>query len=104
MKESLTKAHEEIRRGTPAELLAYFTEQEPRGEFVIVIEGAPREQTSAAAAPETVYQITEKIMKESEASGIPIKKSDALKEAAARLGISKNRAYALYEEIKKERS
>ena len=43
-------------------------------------------------------------MKESEASGIPIKKSDALKEAAARLGISKNRAYALYEEIKKERS
>lgn len=35
----LTKLHEEIRRGTVAELLAHFRENEPRGELVIVLEG-----------------------------------------------------------------
>lgn len=100
----LTKAHEEIRRGTPAELLACFTEQEPRGEFVIVVEGAPQERPAAAASAETVYQITEKIINDAAAAGCVIKKSDALKEAAARLGISKNQAYALYEDGKEKRS
>ncbi|HWO94378.1 MAG TPA: 16S rRNA (cytidine(1402)-2'-O)-methyltransferase [Dehalococcoidia bacterium] len=36
----LTKLHEEVFRGTLREALAYF--QEPRGEFTLVIEGAPR--------------------------------------------------------------
>lgn len=36
----LTKVHEEIRRGTLAELRRHFTEQEPRGEFTLVISGA----------------------------------------------------------------
>jgi 16S rRNA (cytidine1402-2'-O)-methyltransferase len=34
----LTKIHEETRRGTFAELLAYFTGKEPRGEMVVVVE------------------------------------------------------------------
>jgi 16S rRNA (cytidine1402-2'-O)-methyltransferase len=34
----LTKIHEETRRGSFAELLAYFTSKEPRGEMVVVIE------------------------------------------------------------------
>jgi 16S rRNA (cytidine1402-2'-O)-methyltransferase len=34
----LTKIHEETRRGTFAELLAYFTSKEPRGELVVVVE------------------------------------------------------------------
>jgi 16S rRNA (cytidine1402-2'-O)-methyltransferase len=37
----LTKSFEEFRRGTVAELAAYYAEQEPRGEIVIVVEGAP---------------------------------------------------------------
>ena len=35
----LTKLHEEVFRGTPAEALAHF--DYPRGEFVIVVQGAP---------------------------------------------------------------
>ncbi len=36
----ISKVHEESVRGTLAEVLAHFQEHEPRGEFVIVVEGA----------------------------------------------------------------
>jgi 16S rRNA (cytidine1402-2'-O)-methyltransferase len=37
----LTKQYEEFRRGTVAELAAYYADHEPRGEIVIVLAGAP---------------------------------------------------------------
>lgn len=37
----LTKQYEEFRRGTVAELAAYYADHEPRGEIVIVLDGAP---------------------------------------------------------------
>lgn len=37
----ISKLHEETVRGTMAELLAHFQEKTPRGEFVLVVEGAP---------------------------------------------------------------
>ncbi len=36
----LTKIHEEYIRGTLAELVAHFEDTEPRGEFVVLVEGA----------------------------------------------------------------
>jgi 16S rRNA (cytidine1402-2'-O)-methyltransferase len=36
----LTKQFEEIRRGTLDELAAYYGEQPPRGEVVVLVEGA----------------------------------------------------------------
>jgi 16S rRNA (cytidine1402-2'-O)-methyltransferase len=45
----LTKLHEEIRRGTLSELRRHFEENEPRGEFTLVIAGAaPAERWSEA--------------------------------------------------------
>ena len=41
----LTKLYEELQRGTPAELLAHFTEQPPRGEITLVIGGATEAET-----------------------------------------------------------
>jgi 16S rRNA (cytidine1402-2'-O)-methyltransferase len=35
----LTKLYESVKRGTLSELLALFNEEEPRGEYVVVIEG-----------------------------------------------------------------
>ena len=101
----LTKTHEEIRRGTASDHLSYFTENEPRGEFVLVIEGAILSDMAAGngsgtATSEDVYRITEEILEESSGIG----KKDALKEAAARLNLSKNQAYALYEEAKQARN
>ena len=40
----ISKLHEECVRGTMAEGLAHFEENEPRGEFVIVVEGLVREK------------------------------------------------------------
>lgn len=40
----ISKLHEECVRGTMAEVLAHFEENEPRGEFVIVVEGLVREK------------------------------------------------------------
>lgn len=37
----ISKLHEESVRGTLQEVLAHFQQTEPRGEFVIVVEGAP---------------------------------------------------------------
>ena len=39
----LTKLHEEVLRMTLAEAVEYYAEHEPRGEFVLVIDGAPEE-------------------------------------------------------------
>ena len=36
----ISKVHEEIIRGTLSEILAHFTEHEPRGEFVLIVGGS----------------------------------------------------------------
>ena len=40
----ISKLHEECVRGTLAELVAHFTQHEPRGEFVLVVGGAGEQQ------------------------------------------------------------
>ena len=35
----ISKLHEETVRGSLAELIAHFTEKDPRGEIVIIVEG-----------------------------------------------------------------
>lgn len=40
----ISKLHEECVRGTVAEVLAHFEANEPRGEFVIIVEGLVREK------------------------------------------------------------
>ena len=44
----LTKKFEQTVRGTVAEVLGYFRENEPRGEFVIVVSGRPKERRNDA--------------------------------------------------------
>lgn len=43
----ISKLHEECVRGTLAELVAHFTQHEPRGEFVLLIGGAGEQQESS---------------------------------------------------------
>jgi len=42
----ISKIHEEHRRGTLAEVSAWYKEHEPKGEIVIVVAGAPQERKS----------------------------------------------------------
>ena len=83
----LTKLHEETRRCTLGEAVAYYTENAPKGEFVLVLEGAePREET-AVSLEDAVAQVLEL-----KAQGMRLK--DAAKEVAAHTGLSKNDLYA----------
>ena len=81
----LTKLNEEIERGTLGELTEKYNEKEPRGEYVLVVEGAPCSLESDTSlndlSPEEHVEFYEK-------SGYP--RMDAIKAAAKDRGISKS--------------
>jgi 16S rRNA (cytidine1402-2'-O)-methyltransferase len=55
----LTKLHEEIVRGTAAELAARYAETDPRGEVVLVVGGAPAPSGLDPAAVEAVRTLVD---------------------------------------------
>ena len=84
----LTKKFEEFRRGTIAELMAYYEENDPRGEYVIIVEGAGEE--AAAEVQEEVLspvELCHKLMAEG------LDKKEAMRETAKRLGLSRRDVY-----------
>lgn len=84
----LTKLHEEVVRGTLSELSAMYETTEPRGEYVIVIEGAaPAQQESMS-----LEQAAE--LARSYADG-GMKLSEACKTAAQAAGVSRKELYKL---------
>jgi 16S rRNA (cytidine1402-2'-O)-methyltransferase len=80
----LTKLHEEVFRGTLAEAIEHVDAREPRGEYVIVLGGAPPrgEPTESDVGTEV-----------DAALGAGLSAKDAAAQVAARLGISRRRAY-----------
>ena len=83
----LTKLHEETLRLTIGEAVAYYQENAPRGEYVLVVEGAPKREKSVLSLEEAVAQVLE--LKD---QGMRLK--DAAKEVAEHTGLSKNELYA----------
>ena len=82
----LTKVHEEVIRTTLTEAITRYTQDTPRGEFVLVVEGAaPTEQP-----PMTVEQ-AEALAREYLAQGMS--PSEAAKTAAAETGLKKGDIY-----------
>ncbi len=84
----LTKLHEEIVRTTLAEAVTRYRETAPRGEFVLVIEGA----APAADIPLTPEEAAEIARTYMEAG---LSTSDAAKKAAAETGVKKGDIYRL---------
>ncbi len=82
----LTKLHEETLRGTLKELWEHFRENEPRGEFVIVVEGK-------AEKPNTL-SLSEAVMIARELIESGEKPNPACKKAAEISGISKREIYS----------
>jgi len=66
----LTKLHEEIVRGTAAELAARYAEQSPRGEVVLVLGGAPAGQPELAPALDALRRLVEAGAKPRPASSV----------------------------------
>ncbi len=84
----LTKLHEEILRLNLSEALAHFSAVEPRGEFVIVVAGAPPDKASESAY--SVQDAVELVNLYRE-NGLSL--SAAAKKAADETGFSKNELY-----------
>lgn len=82
----LTKLHEEHWRGTLAEAAAHVAEREPRGEYVVVLAGAPE---PAEADDEAVRRALDV----ARAEGLSTR--DAAARVAVELGVPKRRAYEL---------
>ena len=83
----LTKLHEETRRCTLGEAVAYYQENAPKGEFVLVVAGAEPRQDTAVTLEDAVAQVLTL-----KAQGMRLK--DAAKEVAEHTGLSKNELYA----------
>jgi len=82
----LTKLHEEVYRTTLAEAVEHYTQQPPKGEFVLVIDGCTPEEkpeASVADAAQRVQQLLEEGMS----------RKDAIKQAAKELDLPKNAVY-----------
>ena len=87
----LTKLYEEIYRGRISEAIEFFTENRPRGEFVLVIEGKSDEDIkSEREALWSDLSIEEHLIKVIE-SGID--KKEAIKIVAKERGLTKKEVY-----------
>ncbi len=84
----LTKLHEEVLRTTLGQAQARYTQQEPRGEFVLVVEGAPPAQPEEVS-PEVALARVEQLRRQ----GMGL--NQAAKAAAQELGLPKNYLYNL---------
>lgn len=86
----LTKMHEQTLRMTIAEAVAYFDEHEPRGEFVLILEGAPEETVVDVDANllAAVADVQQRI-----AAGFT--QADAVKFVSADRRVKKNALYRL---------
>ncbi len=84
----LTKIHEEIVRTTLSAAITRYTADAPRGEFVLVVGGAPVEK-QAALTPEDAARIAAEYV----AQGMSV--SEAAKTAAAETGCKKGDIYRL---------
>ncbi len=84
----LTKIHEEIRRTTLGEAAAFYRENPPKGEFVLVVRGA-EPQPEGEVTLEDGLALVDKLRGE----GLSLR--DGVKRAAKELGLSRNQLYDL---------
>lgn len=82
----LTKIHETVYRSTFTEAIAHFSENPPKGEFVLIIKGKDEESEPAMTLEDAV-----KLAQKLQSGGMSV--SAAAKEAAAESGFKKGEIY-----------
>ncbi|MCB0993794.1 MAG: 16S rRNA (cytidine(1402)-2'-O)-methyltransferase [Acidimicrobiales bacterium] len=82
----LTKLHQEVWRGTLSEAGEHLAEHPPRGEYVLVLDGAPEPEEA------TDTDIIAALRQELDGGA---SRRDAAATVAARLGVSRRRVYSL---------
>ena len=84
----ISKIHEEVRRTTLEEAARYYRENTPKGEFVLVIEGAPKEETPDMTIEDAVA-FARALMEQGHSA------ADAAKQAAQASPFKKGEIYRL---------
>ena len=82
----LTKLHEEVVRTTLGGAIEKYTENAPKGEFVLVLAGAPEKEKEVATADDAAARVAQLV-----AEGMSRK--DAIKQTAKELNLPKNVVY-----------
>ena len=82
----LTKIHEEVLRGKISEMIEYYREKSPKGEYVLVIEGASETEEEEITL-EKACEMAQKLITDGK------KASEACKEIAKLTGFSKSEIY-----------
>ncbi len=82
----LTKLHEEALRMTLGEAQEYYAQTEPRGEYVLIIDGAPKVEDQAPSLEDCVARVLD--LRD---NGLSLK--DAVKQISKDAGIAKNVLY-----------
>lgn len=83
----LTKLHEEVLRLTLDGAVAYYETQPPRGEYVLIVEGAPKQQESGPVSEEEALMRVQALLAEG------LSRKDAVRQVAAETGLAKNQLY-----------
>ena len=83
----MTKIHEEVLRGTISDMIDYYKERQPKGEYVLIVEGAQKKE-------DTVYTIEDAVTFAKEQINDGVKTSEACKAAASKFGFSKSDIYS----------
>ncbi len=84
----LTKLHEEVVRTTLGQAVEKYQQNPPKGEFVLVLAGAPVPEAEEASSEDALQRLSRLI-----ASGLS--KKDAVKQTAKELSMPKNVVYDL---------
>jgi 16S rRNA (cytidine1402-2'-O)-methyltransferase len=87
----LTKKFEEFRRGTITELIAYYKEEAPRGEFTLIVNGAGEEE--ARVEEETIDMTVEEELILLIENGT--EKKEAIRQVARRRNMPKREVYQI---------
>ena len=82
----LTKLHEEVRRTTLGQAAEHYAQNPPKGEFVLVVEGAPEREEPAHTLEDGLAMV-----EELKSNGLSTR--DAVKQAAAALDLPKKALY-----------
>ena len=83
----LTKLHEEVIRTTIGQSIDHFTENPPKGEFVLVVAGAPEEEKALPTAVDAAARVSQ-LMSQG------LSRKDAIRQTAKELALPKNAVYA----------
>lgn len=84
----LTKLHEEVRRTTLGEAVMWYEEHPPKGEFVLVVEGAPPAEVVLMTIEDGVDRVLA-LYRQGQ------RMKDAAKQVAKETGLAKNELYQL---------